>query len=376
MIAAGGTAGHVVPALAVADALRERGVAVSFIGGERAEAELVPAAGYPFATIRVAALDRRNPLRALAALTVAARAVITARRQLRREKADVVLAGGGYVAGPVGIAARLLRKPLVVTEADAHLGLTNRLLAPFAARVCLAFPLSRRYGDRYRVTGRPIATRSGVPGRAEARVRFGLPPERRCLLVFGGSLGARTINSAVLGAYGGGAPGDLSILHLTGRNDHKRCETLLDAAGAGAYRLIDYSDDFPSALAAADLAICRAGGSIFELAAAGLPAVLVPYPHASADHQALNARWLVEAGGALMIPDAELTPERVRETVEDLLADPDRLAAMAEAARAVARPDAAAAIADELIAAATAQASSGDGREYTPDQAGPPAQPR
>ena len=148
MIAAGGTAGHVVPALAVADALRSRGARVEFIGGERAEAELVPAAGYPFHPLRVSGLDRQNPLKAARAVLLAARAGGRARRLLRRIGADAVLGGGGYVAGPVGLAARTLGLPLVLTEADSHLGVSNRLLAPLASRICLAFPLPGRTGHR------------------------------------------------------------------------------------------------------------------------------------------------------------------------------------------------------------------------------------
>src|SRR3954471_21997309 len=143
VIAAGGTAGHVVRALAVADALRSQGAEVEFIGGERAEAELVPAAGYPFHHVRVQGIDRKNPLRAARAVLLAARATGRARSLLREIGADAVLGGGGYVAGPVGVAARTLGLPLVLTEADSHLGVSNRLLAPFADRVCLAFPIER-----------------------------------------------------------------------------------------------------------------------------------------------------------------------------------------------------------------------------------------
>ena len=152
-----------MPALAVADALRERGASVEFIGGERAEAELVPAAGYPLHRLRVAGIDRHNPMRAARALLLAARATGRARRLLRRIGADAVLGGGGYVAGPVGLAARTLRLPLAVTEADSHLGVTNRLLAPLAKRVFLAFPLSDRTGSKYLVTGRavPAGTEGG-----------------------------------------------------------------------------------------------------------------------------------------------------------------------------------------------------------------------
>ena len=189
MIAAGGTAGHVVPAIAVADALRAEGAEVTFVGGERAEAELVPAAGYPLDRIAVEGISRSNPLKAARALLKAAGALGGARRILRARQPDAVLGGGGYVAGPVGLAATLKRIPIVLSEADSHLGLTNRALASRARRVCLAFPLDGRDGDRYRVTGRPVpptyADRDG------ARAELGIAPEETCVLVFGGSLGAR-----------------------------------------------------------------------------------------------------------------------------------------------------------------------------------------
>jgi len=179
VIAAGGTAGHVVPALAVADALRAEGAAVEFIGGERAEAQLVPAAGFPLHRISVEGLSRTNPLRAARALARAAAAVPRARSLLRRLAPDAVMGGGGYVAGPVGLAALWLRIPLVLTEADSHLGLTNRALAPFARRVCLAFPLEGREGARYRLTGRPVPP--PAQDRAAARREFGIAPDQTCV---------------------------------------------------------------------------------------------------------------------------------------------------------------------------------------------------
>src|SRR4051812_9535226 len=188
-IAAGGTAGHVVPALAVADALRERGARVLFLGGERAEAALVPGAGYPFHPLKVAGIDRRNPLKAARAVGLAAGATAAARKILKREGVDAVIGGGGYVAGPAGAAATSLRLPLVLTEADSHLGIANRLLAPRARKVFLAFPIGGRDGDRYEIVGRPVPRATGTVDRSAALARFELPPERQCLLVFGGSLG-------------------------------------------------------------------------------------------------------------------------------------------------------------------------------------------
>jgi UDP-N-acetylglucosamine--N-acetylmuramyl-(pentapeptide) pyrophosphoryl-undecaprenol N-acetylglucosamine transferase len=341
-IAAGGTAGHVVPALAVAGALRAEGAEVVFVGGERAEAELVPAAGYELRTIRVTGLDRRNPLRAARAVLLAGRAVGRSVRLLPDLRVDAVMGGGGYVAGPVGLAAVLLRIPLVLTEADSHLGVANRLLAPFARRVCLAFPIAGRKGARYRVTGRPVP--APAADRAAARALFGLGHDDTVVLVFGGSLGARSINEAAVLAF---ADAPFRVLHAAGERDF----AMLDAPGSH-YDLRPYIHEFSEALLAADLVVARAGGGIFEIAAAGRPAVLIPYPHATADHQAANARWMQQGGAAVVLPDAQLTAPRLAHEVGALLQDPGRLAAMSHASAALARPDAAREIAGELLAAA------------------------
>ena len=350
-IAAGGTAGHVVPALAIADALRERGAEVIFAGGERAEAELVPAAGYAFHHLRVEGIDRRNPLMAARAVLLAGRAAGRARRLLRKVGADVVVGGGGYVAGPVGLAAVGLRVPLVLTEADSHLGITNRLLARFARRVFLAFPIAGREGALYEVVGRPVPRATGHVDRGEARRRLGLPAEGECLLVFGGSLGARSLNHAAIDAFGAAAP--CSVLHACGRRDYDELRARLAELGdPGHYRLEPYVEPFADALAAADLAAARAGGSVFELAAARVPSILVPYPHATADHQSGNARWMEQGGAAVVVPDAELDGPRLAREVAALLGAPQRLRAMARAAEALARVDAADRVAAEALALA------------------------
>jgi UDP-N-acetylglucosamine--N-acetylmuramyl-(pentapeptide) pyrophosphoryl-undecaprenol N-acetylglucosamine transferase len=338
-----------VPALAIADALRDSGAHVEFIGGERAEAELVPAAGYPFHELRVAGLDRKNPLRAARAAALAARAVGAARRILRREiRADAVLGGGGYVAGPAGLAALSLGLPLALTEADSHLGITNRLLAPRARHVYLAFAIEGRSGAKYEVVGRPVPPGTGTADRVAARARFGVPDGRPCLLVFGGSLGAKRINEASVEAFGAAAP--CFVLHASGRRDHPDLAERLHALGDPPhYRLEPYVTPFADALAAADLAVARSGGSVFELAAAGVPAVLVPYPHATADHQTGNARWMADAGAAVVVPDAELDAARLAREVGALLDEPGRLERMADAARGLARPDAAERIAAGVL---------------------------
>jgi UDP-N-acetylmuramate--L-alanine ligase/undecaprenyldiphospho-muramoylpentapeptide beta-N-acetylglucosaminyltransferase len=361
VIAAGGTAGHVVPALAIADELRADGADVHFVAGDRIEAELVPAAGYELSRISASGLDRRNPLRAAGAAVRAPGAVGRSARILRALRPDAVVGGGGYVAGPVGLAAVLLRIPLVLTEADSRLGLANRLLAPFARRVCLSFPIAGREGDRYVVTGRPVPAAIAATDRASARERLGVDPATPCLLVFGGSLGALSLNESAIEAFAeqpplvAGRPG--SVLHVAGRRDYEHIAARLAAAGDPShYTLFEYLPTMADPLAAADLVVARAGGSVFELLAAGRPAVLVPYPHASGDHQSANARWMADAGAAVVVPDADLDPERLRTVAEQLLGDGERLTRMSSAAHALARPDAARRVAEEVLATATAPA--------------------
>jgi UDP-N-acetylglucosamine--N-acetylmuramyl-(pentapeptide) pyrophosphoryl-undecaprenol N-acetylglucosamine transferase len=361
VIAAGGTAGHVVPAIAVADALRAEGSEVSFLGTrERAEAELVPAAGYEIDFVRVSGLDRRNPLKAAVAAWQAGRAVGAARRVLERRRADVVLGGGGYVAGPAGLAALRMSLPLVLTEADSHLGLANRLLARRARRVCLAFPIPGRDGGPYVVTGRPVPRAVLEAQPTHARRRFGIPEPADCVTVVGGSLGARSINFAAFDAYTRlerGLPHDPVglpwVVHVAGRRDYPELRRRWDEQGRPErYALIQYEPDLGDVLAAADLVVARAGGSVMEIAAAGRPAILIPYPHATADHQTTNARWMGDGGAAVVIPDSELTADSLSRAIAELLADEDRLREMGIAARRLAKPDAAERIAREVLGAA------------------------
>jgi UDP-N-acetylglucosamine--N-acetylmuramyl-(pentapeptide) pyrophosphoryl-undecaprenol N-acetylglucosamine transferase len=222
------------------------------------------------------------------------------------------------------------------------MGLSNRLLAPRAARVCLAFPIAGREGERYVVTGRPVPPR--VADHGPARRELGIGEDERCVLVFGGSLGARSINLAAVEAF---ADAPYRVLHIAGRRDFAELE-----APGPHYDLRDFVVPFGRALAVADLAVARAGGSIFELAQYGVPAVLVPYPHATADHQSANARWMRDGGAAIVIEDAALTPERLRAEVDAILLEPDRLTAMAAAASRLARPDAARDVARAVLAGA------------------------
>ena len=308
---------------------------------DRVESRLVPEAGFPLDTFPVSGLPRRPSAAQLRAAWRASAAPAHCLRILARRRPDVVLGAGGYVAGPMVLAARLRGIPAALTEADAHLGLANRLAAPFARRLFLAYAIPGRNGEKVRVVGRPIPVAHRGASREGGRGRFDLPPEGPVVAVFGALAGARSLNEMAIAAWGAGGP---AVLHVCGERDYDSLRLRVDRPG---YVLLAQTDDFGAALAAADLAVSRAGGTVWELAAAGTPAVLVPYPYATADHQTLNARHFERGGGAVVVPDAEV--DRVPTLVAELLADTRRLAGMRESMLALARPDAADEIADELV---------------------------
>ena len=316
----------------------------------------MPAAGYEIDFLRVSGLDRRNPLKAARAAWRAARAVPAARRVLERRRADAMLGGGGYVAGPAGVAAVRMDLPLILTEADSHLGLANRMLARRAQRVCLAFPIPGRDGGPYVVTGRPVPRAVLEADATVARRRFGIPEPADCVTVVGGSLGALSINRAAFEAFvglRGDHVGQPWVVHVVGRRDYPELRRRWDEEGRPErYTLLQYEPDLGDVLAAADLVVARSGGSVMEIAAAGRPAILIPYPHATGDHQTTNARWMADGGAAVVIPDSELTSQRLSATIAELLADEDRLREMSIAARRLSKPDAAKRIAGEVLRAA------------------------
>jgi UDP-N-acetylglucosamine--N-acetylmuramyl-(pentapeptide) pyrophosphoryl-undecaprenol N-acetylglucosamine transferase len=317
---------------------------VTFAGSpDRVEARLVPEQGYEFDAFSISGLPRRASLDFVRAAGRALAAPVACRAILRRRQPDAVLGAGGYVAGPMVLAARLERIPCALTEADAHLGLANRLAAPLVERVFLALPLGQQ-GEKYRAVGRPIPATSRALEREEARSRLGLAADARVVLVFGGSLGARLLNDLALDVWARSGP---AVIHLCGERDYP---DLRSRASRPDYLLQPFMEQIGIAYGAADVVLARAGGSVWELAAAGLPAVLVPGAFATGQHQEKNARWFADAGGAVVVPEAESA--RAPEVVEELLGDADRLAAMAAAMRAVAKPDAAEQIADELVSLA------------------------
>ncbi len=320
---------------------------MTFAGSpDRVEARLVPEAGYELDTFEISGLPRRPSAALLRSMIRAGRAPRACAAILKRRRPHVVLGGGGYVAGPMVYAAWRQKLPTALTEADAHLGLANRLAAPFARRVFLAYGIPGRDGSKYRVTGRPVPADHRGVSKADGRDRFGLPADAPVIAFFGALAGARSLNDFAVDTYGDGGP---AVLHISGERDY---EHLRERVHRSDYVLVSSTDAFGAALAAPDLAISRAGGTVWELAASGTPAILVPYPHATADHQTLNARHFERGGGAVVVPEPEL--DRVPALVDELLADPARLESMSAAMRAMARPEAAEQIAEELIALAAA----------------------
>ena len=310
----------------------------------RAEARLVPEAGFELDTFRVSGLPRRPGVAQARALLRALAAPAACDRILARRKPDAVLGAGSYVAGPMVVAAARRRIPTALTEADAHLGLANRLAAPFARKIFLSFPIPGHEPPKYVVTGRPLPANARPKPRAEARAELGLPAEGPVLLVAGARAGARALNEFAVETFGAAGP---AVLHVSGERDY---DALRPRVSRPDYVLLPVLDGLGAAYGAADLALMRSGSTVWELAAAGLPAVLVPYPFATGDHQAKNARYFQAAGGAILVPETELGS--VPALVRSLLDDPRRLAQISEAMKRAARPDAAEEIAEELIALA------------------------
>lgn len=363
LIAGGGTAGHVFPALAVARHLRDLGHEVRFAGTAAGqEARLVPAEGFDFVEVQASPFVRRVSLRAATAPVVAARSVGRCRPLV--ETADVVLGMGGYVSVPVALAALRSRRPLVLHEQNAVPGLANRTLARPARTVALAFgeaarALPRR--TRTVVTGNPVrdevlAVRTDRERLAkEAAVQLELDPSLRTVVVFGGSQGALHLNRAFVEAIPRLARDDVQLLLLAGPAHADAIRSAIGEAPRVPVRVLAFLERMELAYAIAELVVARAGATtIAELAACGVPAVLVPYPYATGRHQEANARALQRAGAATVLFDDVLDGPVLAERVDALLGDPRALEAMASRARAWSRPDAAAALAEAVLSAGSA----------------------
>jgi UDP-N-acetylglucosamine--N-acetylmuramyl-(pentapeptide) pyrophosphoryl-undecaprenol N-acetylglucosamine transferase len=353
VITGGGTGGHVYPALALANELVSRGHGrdtIRFVGAQRGlEASVVPDAGYAIDLLPGRGFRRRLAAANLHAAWDTLRALSQARRVVARVQPEVVVGVGGYASFPSLVAARRQHIPMVVHEQNAAPGLANRIAVRMGAQAAISLP------------GTPLrgAELTGNPVRAEvAAVRRRPDPTRPLVTVFGGSLGAGTINDAALGLYDRWRDrADLTVYHVTGPRNYEDCAARLAAIRRASdrldYDLVGYEDHMERLYARTSVALCRAGAiTVAELAAAGVPAVLVPLPGAPGDHQTRNAEALVEAGAAIVIPDAECDAARIDTRLGGLLADPARLDAMATAARSLGRPDAAARLADLVEEAA------------------------
>ncbi len=340
LIMAGGTGGHIYPALAVADNLRTHGISLYWLGTRTGlEARLIPAAGLELITVTVAGLRRQNLVRIILAPAMLLIALIQSIIAILRVRPGVVLGMGGFASGPGGLAAWICRRPLIIHEQNAIPGLTNRILARFAATVLQAFPDSFDSERGAVHTGNPIrADIIATPAR-EQRVDDNSTVIQ--VLVFGGSRGAHALNESVPPALAQlQETCGVSVQHQTGDLDEAAVRDIYQASGVDA-QVSAYIDDMAAAYAAADLVISRAGAiTVAEIAAAGVASILVPYPYAVDDHQTANAQHLSGCGAAIVVPQQTMTSEGLAEILRGLVSDRARLAAMARQARAAAVPDA------------------------------------
>lgn len=374
IVAGGGTAGHTLPALCIAEALVDRGwerAAIHFIGSERGqEAALVPSAGFSITLLPGRGIARRLTWQNVGAATGLVRAAFAALGVVRRRRPAVCVSVGGYASVAGALACIVWRVPLVVAEQNARASAANRLVGRFARTCAVAFegtdlPRAVLCGNPVRAE---VIERREHPGSEETRAALGIGPGQRLVVVFAGSLGARRINDAVASLLELWADrNDLVVHHVLGPRDYdaRAASGLLEAVGSAAtssagivYVPIRYESDLPRKIAAADVVVCRAGGStVAELAVIGAASVLVPLPGAPRDHQRANAMSLVDAGAAVLVPDGELDGRRLADEIEAIL-EGDTSRSMAEAARAIGRPAAAARIA-ELVEQAARRAGDG-----------------
>jgi len=361
LLAGGGTAGHLLPGLAVAEALVAAGHdrrEIHVVGAERGpESTLVPAAGFTVDVLPGRGIQRRLTPANVGAVIDLLRALWRGIGLVRRHRPAVVVVLGGYASFACGLGAVLLRRPLVLLEQNRKAGAVNRLLRRFATASAVSFPGTDL--PRATVTGNPLRPEIRAvaehPDPKAAREQLDLPQDRTVVAVFAGSLGSRRINTAVRGVVERWADRhDLAVRHVVGRRDHDEfvadLPTLPD--DGIAYQVVAYEDRMHLLLDAADLAVTRSGGSVFELMATGVPAVLVPLPIATRDHQTANARAVEATGGAVVIADADLDVDRLEAALAELLADPGALAARSVAMRAAATVDAAERAAEVVEAAA------------------------
>ncbi len=340
-IAAGGTAGHINPALALAEALRQEGHRVIFYGQEtRLEGTLVPASGFEFFPIEVKGFDRSKPWTVISAFQKIKAAQRKITQHFKEVKPDVAVGFGAYVELPLLKACKAQGIPYVIHEQNSVPGLANKLMAKDCYKLCLSFEQARSYfkidTDRIALTGNPVRSQILNANRSAARSSFGLSDDDFLIVAFGGSLGATTINDCIVDI----APElfsheNIHVIHACGQKDFERIEgrLSLDERAQGRYDLKAYIDNMGDILAASDLVVSRSGASsVAEIAALAKPSILIPYPHATADHQTTNAHLLSDAGAAIVVKDDEVNPSDMLDMIESLYQNPKKLNAMQKAA--------------------------------------------
>lgn len=367
-IAAGGTAGHINPALALAEELAARGHQVEFFGQpKKLESTLVPQAGFPFNPIDVTGFDRSRPWTLVSALWRMRAAQKTIGRHFGSSRPDVAVGFGAYIELPLINWCHAQGIPCVIHEQNSVPGLANKTSAAKVKTVCVSLPVAI---DAFRgkvgpdtqivVTGNPVRQSVIRADRAEGRRSLGIPKDATMLLVFGGSLGARHLNQGVAALKSKLlSRKDLCVIHSTGKGEYDSVvqELALTPDEAARWRVMPYIDRMGEALAAADLVLSRAGASsVAEIAALAVPSMLVPYPFATADHQTTNARYLVDAGAAVLLPDEKIDTSEFEDDLLGLVDDPARRQAMRDAARGLAQYKAALALADQVESAAALKA--------------------
>lgn len=357
ILSGGGTGGHIYPAITIAQEMAKmEPTDFLFVGSENGlERQIIPKLGYPFTTLKLRGFERRLTLRNFKTVYLASKSLINAVYILKKFKPEAVVGTGGYVCGPILLAASLLGIPTLIQEQNVVPGITNKILSGFVSKIALGYEEARvhmKRPDRCVVTGNPVRADFMERKRVDSRISLGIPTNHFVVLAAGGSRGAQSINRAMAGVaeYYKEAT-DVTILHVTGEAEYAAVETLRQEQGvlmnAAHLRLIPYMDDMPSALAAADLAVYRAGAvGLAELTVSGVPSILIPYPYATANHQKYNAEVLVKAGAAVMVDNNELNAGRLIEEIERLRTNPDILQTMGENSKTMGKPYAAKDIAE------------------------------
>jgi UDP-N-acetylglucosamine--N-acetylmuramyl-(pentapeptide) pyrophosphoryl-undecaprenol N-acetylglucosamine transferase len=349
VITGGGTGGHIYPALAVAEELKKRGWEILYLGSNhRMEAEIVPKAGFNFKKLSVRPLPRKISTKIISSLFFNTIAFLKALKIIGDFKTDIVMGTGGFVAGPVVLAGSLLRKKTIIHEQNAYPGITNKLLAQVADKVCLNFSEAADYlnvsENKIEITGNPVRSQIMNVERSQAYQELNLNPDLKTILITGGSLGAEVINQNVIKLYKYAVQNNIQILHLSGRNNYNQLLARLKNSnlnpGNSLLKVIDYLDKMEFALAAADLIIARAGATgLAEITSCAKPSILIPFAAAAENHQLFNARTLQKNEAAVVIEEADLTEKLLLDKVRMIIENEKKLSSMSAAAESMSQKD-------------------------------------